>query len=76
MYNRYGDMSKFVTDLDLLELSRDGTVCISAEEDYDIAVDLEDSYASFNELRPYIALWRRGSVSWTILSSASAGRNG
>ena len=56
MYNRYGDMSKFVTDLDLLELSRDGTVCISAEEDYDIAVDLEASYASFNELRLYIAL--------------------
>ena len=38
---RYGDLSKFITDPDGLELDQHALVYLSAEDDYDIAVDLE-----------------------------------
>ena len=52
---RYGDLSKFITDPDKLELVNGTEVCISAEEDYDIAVDLEGQEEKFDALRPSIA---------------------
>ena len=48
-FNRYGDLSKFITDPDLLQVTEDESVYISNENDYDIAVDLESCYASFDE---------------------------
>ncbi|MCI8738027.1 MAG: hypothetical protein HFI11_13855 [Lachnospiraceae bacterium] len=53
-FNRYGDLSKFITDLDLLQVTEDESVYISNENDYDIAVDLESCYASFDEVKPFI----------------------
>ena len=38
-FNRYGDLSKFITDPDLLQVTEDESVYISNENDYDIAVD-------------------------------------
>ena len=52
---RYGDLSKFITDPDRLAMDNDALVYISAEEDYDIAVDLEQQEEKFESLRPYIA---------------------
>ncbi|NBI67522.1 hypothetical protein D1646_12015 [Pseudoflavonifractor sp. 60] len=52
---RYGDLSKFVTDPDRLELTRDGLVYLSAEEDYDIAADLSGQEEKFIALRPQLA---------------------
>lgn len=54
-FNRYGDISKFITDPDLLQVTRDECVYISNKDDYDIAVDLETCYASFDEVKPFIA---------------------
>lgn len=54
-FNRYGDISKFITDPDLLQVTGDECVYISNENDYDIAVDLETCYASFDEVKPFIA---------------------
>lgn len=54
-FNRYGDISKFITDLDLLQVTWDKCVYISNENDYDIAVDLENCYGSFDEVRSFIA---------------------
>lgn len=51
---RYGDLSKFVTDLDKLELVNGSEVYISDEEDYDIVVDLEGQEEKFDALRPFI----------------------
>ena len=56
MYDRYGDISKFITDPDKLEIANGGYVYISDEKDYDIAVDMEDCYGSFEEVKLYIAL--------------------
>lgn len=56
MYDRYKDISKFITDPDKLEIANDGYVYISGENDYDIAVDMEDCYGSFDEVKPYIAI--------------------
>ena len=53
-FNRYGDLSKFITDLDLLQATGDGGVYISNEDNYDIAVYLETCYASFDEVKPFI----------------------
>ena len=52
---RYGDPGKFITDPDKLELDQHALVYISAEEDYDIAVDLEGQEEKFDALRPSIA---------------------
>ena len=54
-FNRYGDLSKLITDQDLLQVTEDESVYISNENDYDIAVDLESCYASFDEVKPFIA---------------------
>ncbi len=54
-FNRYGDLSKFITDQDLLQVTEDESVYISNENDYDIAVDLESCYAPFDEVKPFIA---------------------
>lgn len=55
MYDRYGDISKFITDPDKLELAENKYVCISCESDYDIAVGLDGCYGSFDEVKPFIA---------------------
>ena len=52
---RYGGLGKFITDPDKLELDQHALVYISAEEDYDIAVDLEGQEEKFDALRPFIA---------------------
>ena len=54
-FNRYGDLSKFITDPDLLQVTEDESVYISNENDYDIAVYLKTCYASFDEVKPFIA---------------------
>lgn len=54
-FNRYGDISKLITDPDLLQVTEDECVYISDENDYDIAVDLETCYAPFDEVKPFIA---------------------
>ncbi len=54
-FNRYGDISKFITDPDLLQVTWDKYVYISNENDYDIAVGLESCYAPFDEVKPFIA---------------------
>lgn len=56
MYDRYGDISKFITDPDKLTVENDECIYISSESDYDIAVDLEGCYGSFDEMKPFIAL--------------------
>ena len=48
------DISKFITDPDLLQAKGDGGVYISNEDNYDIAVYLETCYASFDEVKPFI----------------------
>lgn len=53
MYNRYNDANKFITDIDKL-IMEDGYVYISAEEDYDISVCLEEQMECFEELKPAI----------------------
>lgn len=53
-FNRYGDLSKFITDPDLLQVTGDECIYISNANDYDIAVDLESCYASFDEVKPFI----------------------
>ena len=55
-FNRYGDISKFITDPDLLQATGDNRgVYISNEDNYGIAVYLETCYASFDEVKPFIA---------------------
>ena len=54
-FNRYGDLSKFITDPDLLQTTGDGGVYISNEDNYGIAVYLKTCYASFDEVKPFIA---------------------
>lgn len=55
MYDRYSDISKFITDPEKLTL-KNNECYISGENDYDIAVDLEICYGSFEEVKPYIPL--------------------
>lgn len=52
MYDRYGDISKFITDPNKLELT-DGECVIS--NDYDIVVDMGECYADFDAVKPVIA---------------------
>lgn len=54
MYNRYGDISKFITDENQLCPENDEYVYLSREEDYDIAVDMESCYGSLDEVRPFL----------------------
>ena len=54
-FNRYGDISKFITDPNLLKVTEDECVYISDGNDYDIAVDIETCYAPFDEVKPFIA---------------------
>ena len=51
--NRYGDISKFITDPSKLELKFGEEVTMS--EDYCIVFDMEDAPCSFEELRTFIA---------------------
>ena len=54
MYNRYGDISKFIIDMEQLCIVEDGYIYISKEEDYDIAVDMESCYGSLDEVKSFI----------------------
>lgn len=54
MYNRYGDLSKFILDPDQLCAAADGYVYISREEDYGIAVDPEGCPGSLDEVKPFL----------------------
>lgn len=54
MLDRYGDIEKFITDIDELEMDKDGGVYISEEENYGIIVDLEEQMECFEELKPAI----------------------
>lgn len=53
-YNRYGDSTKFVTDINELKVEEGSYVYISKEEDYDIAIDLGDRVTEFEKLKSYI----------------------
>lgn len=55
MYNRYGDISKFIIDMEQLYVADDGCVYISKQKDYCIAVDMESCYGSLDEVKPFIA---------------------
>ena len=59
MYNRYGDISKFIIDMEQLCVADDGYVYISKQEDYDIAVDMESCYGSLAEVKSFIAFLSR-----------------
>ena len=52
--NRYGDISKFIIDMEQLCIADDGYIYISEEEDYDIAVDMESCYGSLDEVKSFI----------------------
>lgn len=54
MYNRYEDISKFIIDMDQLCVADDGYVYVSKQEDYNIAVDMESSYGSLDEVKSFI----------------------
>ena len=54
MYNRYGDISKFIIDIEQLCIADDGYVYISKEEDHGIAVDMESCYGSLDEVKPFL----------------------
>ena len=67
MYNRYGDISKFIIDMEQLCIADDGYVYISKEEDFGIAVDMESSYGSLDEVKPFSkAYWGIGQSSSTL----------
>ena len=58
MYDRYGDISKFITDAEQLCVVKDiddEIVYLSKEKDYDIAVVLRECYAPFEEIRSFLA---------------------
>lgn len=55
MYDRYGDISKFITNAHQLCVIDNEFVYISSEDDYDIAVDLEGCYTSFDKIKSFIA---------------------
>ena len=56
VYNRYGDISKFITDPNRLEIADGKCVYISGEKDYDVAVDLEGCYDTFENVKQFITL--------------------
>lgn len=53
MYNRYNDISKFITQIDKLQIS-DESCYISKKDDYDIVIDLESFVDEFDDLKPFI----------------------
>ena len=55
MYHRYQDLSRFVTDMERLKITEGRFAVLSEEEDYDIVVDLEESFAPLEELKPMLA---------------------
>ncbi len=55
MYHRYGDLSKFILDVEQLRMAKDGYVYISKEEDYDIAAYLESSFGPLEKAKPFLA---------------------
>ena len=54
-YDRYSDLTKFITDPAKLRLTPAGEVCLSREEDYDIVADLGRRAGEFEALRPVLA---------------------
>lgn len=54
MYDRYSDITKFITDSSQLKIEYGSYVYISKEEDYDIAVDLDENIDKFEALKPFI----------------------
>lgn len=54
MYNRYGDIKKFIIDPDQLRMVNGSEVYISNEDDYDIVVDLQGHTEDFEQLKPFI----------------------
>lgn len=58
MFDRYNDISKFITDPNKLKIADNDEYCvyISDENDYDIAVDLQVCYGGFDEMKPFIVL--------------------
>lgn len=54
MYDRYGDMSKFITDPDRLVMTDEKSVYISRPENYDVTVELEDCICPFEIIKPFI----------------------
>lgn len=54
MYNRYGDIKKFITDANELKIVNGSEVYISSEENYDIVVDLDRRSDQFEKLKPFI----------------------
>lgn len=55
MYNRYSDVTKFVTDPSKLQIANGSEVYISSEENFDIVVDLQNQAEKFEQLKPFIA---------------------
>lgn len=55
MFNRYGDITKFITDEDKLECVNNEVV-ISDRNDYYIVIDLEDSHDTFENLKSFIVI--------------------
>lgn len=59
MYNRYGDIEKFITDPDKLQITNDSEVYISSEDNYDIVFDLQGHSEEFEQLKPFITFVAR-----------------
>ena len=53
-YNRYSDINKFVTDPNELKIVDNSYVYISREEDYGIALDLDERVSEFEMLKSQI----------------------
>ncbi len=53
-YNRFGDLSKMITNVNELKIVDGSCVYISKEEDYDIVVDLDDKVHEFENMKQYI----------------------
>ncbi len=54
MLDRYRDRTKFIPLVELHE--EDGLICISPEDNYDIAIDAEKCYVPFEGLKPFFAV--------------------
>ena len=54
MYNRYGDINKFITDMNDLKMDRDGGIYLSEETDYGIMFSLDEQMERFEEMKPVI----------------------
>jgi len=56
MYNRYSDITKFVTDPSKLQIVNGSEIYISSEENYDIVVDLQGHTEEFERLKSFVTL--------------------